>query len=182
MAQVALFERTPTGVMVKHLDVRSGKSVEDVADVVKAEMVGRAMIEWWANGDLAPRGGTNWWGINYHPDGPYRPARVYDLRGLLRDALTKWGRISTLAGALSLTPDRRPVVAHDAPTKAEAIGRDLLAWWAAADESRWLRVPGPRGLTAEIDLRISVNQAMHGYEVERERLRARAAGQRPKGP
>lgn len=177
---VALLERTPGGVLVKHLDVRAGKSVEDVADATKAMCVGQSIIEWWSHGDMTQRGGTNWWALIVHSPGD--KSQTYDLRRELGRALSAGLRISTLAGALRVSEDHRPVVAFDAKERAEAIGRDLMGWWAAADASRWFRPRFPSGRTITMDLRVQINQAVTGFEVERARLPQAVAAARRPGP
>jgi hypothetical protein len=171
---IALIERTPTGVFSKYLDVRADKSVEDVADLAKACLIGHALVEWWGKGDLCPRGGTNWWAVDFHPPRGMGASIRFDLRELLGRALCARGRISIAAGALRLA-GHVPVIAHDVAEKVPAIGRDVMTWWANPGESRWYQSPfklgsGQRGTS--LDLRVNLNQAITGYEVELGRLQA----------
>ena len=171
---IAIIERTPTGVLSKTLDVRADKSVEDVADTAKATLVGLALIEWWAHGDLCPVGGTNWWAVDFHPPRGMGATQRVDLRAILGNALMADRRISLTVGLLRLA-DHVPVVAFNAKDRAADIGRDLMAWWANPGPTRWYRAPmklgsGQRGVS--LDVRISVNQAVTGYEAELGRLQA----------
>lgn len=178
---IAIFEKTPAGVLVRSLDVRADRSVEDIVDETKGKLLGQALVDWWGNGDLHQQGGTNWWSLTFHPPRGMGRSLRYDLRALLLRALTADGRISPTAGILRLA-GTTPLIAHDALSKAEQIGRDLMAWFASPGRSKWFESPfklgsGQRG--NKLDLRINLNQAFTGYEVERERLRDRGKPPNP---
>ena len=116
---VHLLEKTAGGVLVNTVDVARGKTVEDTADTVRAEMIGKAFMEWFL------RANAQW--IFHVPleDGSAVPV---DLRQVLLKRLQAGGRISHIAGHLKVIQDGRS--ASKAGIKALSVGRDLLAWYS----------------------------------------------------
>lgn len=153
---VAIFERTPLGVTTATVDVRHGRSVEDVADSVRAKMVGQALMDWWENA-------ARHWSMSFALSGIGRMPTVLHLRESLLRSLSAGRRLSCSARWLSVR-DGVGVVRPDADPGA--IGRDLLAWWAEGGGAHRCEVRGAQR-SAVIDLRACLNQSMANWERER---------------
>lgn len=159
---VALLNRVGRDVVVSHMDVRGGKSVEAVADEIKARCSGMMLIEWWAQA-------RDDWFVNFRPSPIHPAATRIDIRRALLRSLSQGLRVSPTGKWLKVrSEDGASVVLQGAEENAGAIGRDVLAWWEGPRGSQVIRVPmHPR--TVDYDLRIGLNQAMQNYQVKRDR-------------
>lgn len=147
---VYLLERAADRALVRAVDVRANRSVEDVADEIKAREVGRMLVGWWQRGRHR---------VRLHAGGPGVGPMALDLRRELLRALGAGLRISPTAKYLRLSEDGRSGVHVETAAHYDIIGRDLLAWWAEPEGSHRVTMEA-RGRRAGYDIRIGLNESM----------------------
>lgn len=152
---VALLERIGPNVVTKTLDVRANKSVEAVADELKARAAGELLIDWWMQGN-------NEW--RARPSG----GMVLDLRHALLKAMGHGLRISPTGRWLGVNKEGHSTLKAGGVENAVTIGRDLLSWWEEPNGAHRLRLT-VQGRAVNYDLRIGLNQSWRDFQVRKAR-------------